>query len=59
MLSYRLLNENGKWMVYDIAIEGVSLVSNYRAQFNKIISTGSYSELVKKLQTKSSDFKSS
>jgi phospholipid transport system substrate-binding protein len=58
-LDYRLLNENGKWMVYDIVIEGVSMVSNYRTQFNRIISNNGYSELVKKLQTKSSELKAS
>jgi len=51
-LDYRLFNANGKWMVYDIVIEGVSLVSNYRTQFNKIITTNGYNELVKKLQVK-------
>jgi len=56
-LDYRLLNENGKWMVYDVVIEGVSLVSNYRSQFNKIITANGYAELVKKLQTKSEEIK--
>jgi len=56
-LDYRLLNENGSWMVYDVVIEGVSLVSNYRTQFNKIITTNGYPELVKKLQTKAEDLK--
>lgn len=56
-LDYRLLNENGSWMVYDVVIEGVSLVSNYRTQFNKIITTNGYPELVKKLQTKADDLK--
>jgi phospholipid transport system substrate-binding protein len=58
-LDYRLIHENGKWMVYDVVIEGVSLVSNYRTQFNRIINTSGYSELVKKLQTKSSELKAS
>jgi len=58
-LDYRLLNENGKWMVYDIVIEGVSMVSNYRTQFSRIINTSGYSELVKKLQTKSTELKAS
>lgn len=56
-LDYRLLKENGKWMVYDVIIEGVSLVSNYRSQFNRIISANGYAELVKKLQTKSEELK--
>jgi phospholipid transport system substrate-binding protein len=57
-LDYRLINLNGKWLVYDIVIEGVSLVSNYRTQFNKIITSGGYSELVKKLQNKTEEIKS-
>lgn len=56
-MDYRLLNQGGKWMVYDVVIEGVSLVSNYRSQFNKIITANGYGELVKKLQGKSSDLK--
>lgn len=57
-LDYRLLKkENGTWMVYDVVIEGVSLISNYRTQFNKIISTSGYPELLKKLQSKSNEIK--
>ncbi|BCS55594.1 phospholipid-binding protein MlaC [Geobacter sp. SVR] len=56
-LDYRLLKENGKWMVYDVVIEGVSLVSNYRSQFNRIITSNGYSELIKKLQTKTEELK--
>ena len=57
-LDYKLLKkENGTWMVYDVVIEGVSLVSNYRTQFNKIISTSGYPELLKKLQSKSNEIK--
>jgi|SRR5450631_1399526 phospholipid transport system substrate-binding protein len=56
-LDYRMINQNGTWMVYDVVIEGVSLVSNYRTQFNKIISTSGYAGLVKKLQTKSDELK--
>lgn len=56
-LDYRMINQNGKWMVYDVVIEGVSLVSNYRTQFNKIIATDGYPALVKKLQTKTDELK--
>lgn len=56
-LDYRMINQNGKWMAYDVVIEGVSLVSNYRTQFNKIITSGGYSELVKKLETKTDELK--
>jgi phospholipid transport system substrate-binding protein len=56
-LDYRLFKQNGKWMVYDVIIEGVSLVSNYRSQFNRIITSNGYDKLVKKLQTKSEELK--
>ncbi len=51
-LSYRLLNEDGTWKVYDVTIEGVSLVSNYRSQFRRIISESSYASLVQRLRNK-------
>jgi phospholipid transport system substrate-binding protein len=50
-MNYRLLNTSG-WMVYDVVIEGVSLVSNYRSQFTRVISESSYAELVRRLRTK-------
>jgi phospholipid transport system substrate-binding protein len=54
-LDYRLMNKGGKWMVYDVSIEGVSMVSNYRTQFNKIILNQGYGELLKKLRSKSEE----
>jgi phospholipid transport system substrate-binding protein len=56
-LDYKLINENGKWMVYDVVVEGISLVSNYRGQFSRIISEHGYGELLTKLQGKSEDMK--
>jgi len=51
-VDYRLMNKDGRWMVYDVVIEGVSLVSNYRTQFSKIINNQGFKELVKKLRAK-------
>src|SRR5262245_460287 len=51
-VDYRMLRRGDRWLVYDVIIEGVSLVANYRTQFNKIIQTSSYQELVKKMKTK-------
>jgi phospholipid transport system substrate-binding protein len=51
-VEYRLHKKGDRWLVYDVNIEGVSLVSNYRTQFNKIIQTASYNDLVQKLKTK-------
>jgi phospholipid transport system substrate-binding protein len=51
-VDYRLFRRDGKWWVYDVIIEGVSLVGNYRTQFNKIIRTSSYPELLRRMQAK-------
>jgi phospholipid transport system substrate-binding protein len=48
-LDYSMHNVNNRWRVYDISIDGISLVANYRAQFNRIIRTASYADLVTKL----------
>jgi phospholipid transport system substrate-binding protein len=50
-INYRLINKS-QWMVYDVVIEGVSLVNNYRSQFARVISESSYADLVKRLQAK-------
>ena len=55
-IEYRMLKKGSRWLVYDVVIEGVSLISNYRTQFNKIIQTSSYQELVKKMKTKQEEF---
>jgi phospholipid transport system substrate-binding protein len=46
----RLARKAGRWLIYDILIENVSLVGNYRAQFDRVIRTSSYEELVKRLK---------
>jgi len=49
-VEYRMQRDNGRWVVYDVVIEGVSLVSNYRAQFDRIVRTGGVEELLKRLE---------
>jgi len=51
-IEYRLVREDSQWKVYDVVIEGVSLVNNYRNQFNSILRSGSYEDLVKRLKGK-------
>jgi phospholipid transport system substrate-binding protein len=51
-VDYRLLQRDGTWQVYDVMIDGVSLVNNYRTQFNNIIIRESYGALVKRLKLK-------
>lgn len=50
-VDYRLLVRGERWRAYDVVIEGVSLVANYRSQFDKILQAG-YPELVKRLRAK-------
>jgi phospholipid transport system substrate-binding protein len=54
-VDYRMLRRSERWLVYDVIIEGVSLINNYRNQFNKIIQTSSYQALVDRMKTKSSE----
>ena len=49
-MDSRLLVKDGRWSAYDIIIDGVSLVSNYRSQFQRIIRENSFEELLKKLR---------
>jgi phospholipid transport system substrate-binding protein len=51
-IEYRMHRKGDRWLVYDVIIEGVSLVANYRTQFNKIIQTDSYQALIKKMKNK-------
>jgi phospholipid transport system substrate-binding protein len=51
-IQYRMQRRGDRWLVYDVVIEGVSLVANYRSQFDKIIRTSSFDELVKKMKAR-------
>ncbi|HXV83075.1 MAG TPA: ABC transporter substrate-binding protein [Candidatus Binatia bacterium] len=49
---YKLRQINGGWKVYDAVVENISIINNYRSQFDRVISSSSYEELVKRLQEK-------
>jgi phospholipid transport system substrate-binding protein len=51
-MDYRLINKAGRWYAYDIVVDGVSLVKNYRSQFTSIIRSYSYDELVHRLRNR-------
>ena len=51
-IEYRMYRRGERWLTYDVTIEGISLVANYRAQFHKIIQTSSHAGLVEKLRAK-------
>ena len=52
----RMLKRGEHWLIYDIAIENVSLISNYRTQFDRIIRTASFHELVRRLKDNRDQF---
>jgi len=56
-LDYRLLNKGTDWRVYDVVVDGVSLVNNYRGQFSKILRSSTYADLVDQLRKKSDKIK--
>ena len=51
-LDYRLQNTNGDWKVIDVVIENISLVNNYRAQFNRLLAKSSFAELLDTMRQK-------
>ncbi len=52
----RLLQRDDRWLIYDVVIENVSLVGNYRSQFDRIIRSASYEELIRRLKTRRDEF---
>lgn len=50
--EYRIKRKGNGWFIYDISVEGVSLINNYRTQFDSIILRSSYRNLVKRLKAK-------
>ncbi len=51
-IVYRVKEVKGQWLIYDIIIEGVSLVQNYRQQFDQIINNEGYDGLVRRMEEK-------
>ena len=51
--DYKLHRIDGSWKIYDIVVEGISLVNNYRAQFSRVIARSSFEDLIKSMQQKS------
>lgn len=57
-VSYRVIKRGTQWLVYDVAIEGVSLVNNYRSQISAILDRSSYEDLVKQIRAKTEQYES-
>jgi len=54
-INYKLHRAGEDWRVYDLVIENVSLVNNYRSQFNRILTNSTYDELISKIKAKLSE----
>jgi phospholipid transport system substrate-binding protein len=52
-VDYRLHQIGGKWRIYDVIAENISLVNNYRSQFNRVVVNSSVEELIKRIKQKS------
>jgi phospholipid transport system substrate-binding protein len=51
-IEYRLLERDGQWGVYDIAVDGVSLISNYRSQFTSMLKRMTFAQLLDRLRNR-------
>ncbi|MEK7290631.1 MAG: ABC transporter substrate-binding protein [Planctomycetota bacterium] len=54
-VDYSMLNNSGEWKIYDVIIEGVSMINNYRSQFNNILLKSPYENLVKRMKEKTTE----
>jgi len=54
-VEYRLIREGDRWAIYDVVIDGGSLVANYRTMFARVLRESSYADLVALLRTRTSD----
>jgi phospholipid transport system substrate-binding protein len=59
IVDYRLIKKGEKWLGYDLVIEGISAVNNYRIQFNEVITGSSYEALVKRMKNREFKIKES
>ena len=51
-IEYRLVEHEGRWAVYDVAVDGVSLISNYRSQFTSILKRMSFAQMLDRLRNR-------
>jgi phospholipid transport system substrate-binding protein len=54
-IDYRLHQVDGRWLIYDVIVEGISLVNNYRSQFNQIITSSSYENLIQRMKSRQTE----
>ena len=51
-VNYRLLQENGTWRIYDVTVDAISIIANYRNQFNRVMNSKGYATLISDLKAK-------
>jgi phospholipid transport system substrate-binding protein len=51
-VNYRLLQENGTWKIYDVTVDAISIIANYRNQFNRVMNNKGYDTLISDLKSK-------
>jgi phospholipid transport system substrate-binding protein len=54
-LDYRMHNVDGRWQVYDLSMDGISIVANYRTQFDNVIRSASYEALVARMKSRQAE----
>ena len=54
-IFYRMSNKTGQWRVYDVIIEGISMIKNYRGQFREILKTKTPDDLLKTMREKAKE----
>lgn len=55
-VGYKLYLNHTRWRVYDVSVEGISLINNYRSQFDRVLSRKSFDELLHDLREKNETF---
>lgn len=56
-VAFRMLMKNDTWVVYDVIIEGISMIKNYREQFRDILTKGNPDALITRIETKAAEQK--
>ena len=51
-VNYLMRNDGGEWKIYDITIDAISVIANYRNQFNRVLNSDGYDKLVKIIRQK-------
>jgi phospholipid transport system substrate-binding protein len=51
-VNYLMRNDSGEWKIYDITIDAISVIANYRNQFNRVLNNGGYDKLIEIIRQK-------